>query len=30
MRMIGMLNLQVDTPLGASKVIIDGQLKLDI
>ena len=30
MRMIGMLNVQIDTPLGAARVITDGQLKLDI
>jgi len=30
MRMIGMLNVQIDTPIGAARVITDGQLKLDI
>lgn len=28
MLMIGMIHMAVDTPLGASKVIVDGQLTL--
>ncbi len=28
MLMIGMIHMSVDTPLGASKVIVDGQLTL--
>ena len=29
MLMIGMIHMQVDTPIGASKVIVDGELNLD-
>ena len=29
MLMIGMINMGVDTPMGASKVIADGQLNLE-